>query len=167
MQFTPTHTRSTDSLAEDKYVINQLTFFSALTHSGFPKIHFIYFFFPLFSFFSFIFLPPLQSPKVCFSHFLFYITPLCSLQWKDRQAERKADRQTDSTERSSQSEAITPDTHILEEPLLSQKLFIFIKGRESRLICIRVHSISSAHMFIALESPFLIPCLIRRQEGKQ
>lgn len=161
------YTRRTDSQAEDKHVINQLTFFFSSYSQWNPQNSFYFIFFPLFSFFSFIFLPPLQSPKVCLSHFLFYITPLCSLQWKDRQAERKADRQTDSTERSSQSEAITPDTHILEEPLLSQKLFIFIKGRESRLICIRVHSISSAHMFIALESPFLIPCLIRSQEGKQ
>lgn len=160
------YTRHTDSQAEDKHVINQLTFFSALTHSGIPKIHFILSFSHSSAFsLSFSFLLFNHQRFACL---IFYFTSLRFVLYNgktDKQKERRTDRQI--AQRSSQSEAITPDTHILEEPLLSQKLFIFIKGRESRLICIRVHSISSAHMFIALESPFLIPCLIRSQEGKQ
>lgn len=87
------YTKHTGSQAEDKHVINQLTFFFSSYSQWNPQNSFYFIFFPLFSFFSFIFLPLLQSPQVCISHFLFYITPLCSLQWKDSQ-KKKADRQT-------------------------------------------------------------------------
>lgn len=81
----------------------------------------------------------------------------------ERQTGRKKGRQTG--ERHSQSKVTTSDTHIPEGLFLSQKRFNFIKIRESKLICIGVHSISSADMLIALESPFLIPWLIKSQEG--
>lgn len=105
-----TYTKHIGSQAEDKHVINQLTFFQLLLTVESPKF-ILFYLFPLFSFFSFIFLPSLQSPEVCISHFLFYITPLCSLQWKDRQAERQTDRQ--QGERHSQSKVTILDTHTL------------------------------------------------------
>lgn len=145
------YTKCTGTQAEDKCSKSAYFFFLALTHSGIPKIHFILFFFPLFSFLSSIFFPPLQSPQLCISCFLFYITPLCSLQWKGRQTD------TQQGQKHCQPKVTSSDSHTLEDLILSQKHFNFIKGRESKLICTWVNSISSAQMFIALESPFLIP----------
>lgn len=163
-----TYTKRTGSQAEDKHVINQLTFFSALTHSGIPKIHFILSFSHSSAFslsFSFLLFNHHR-----FAFLIFYFTSLRFVLYNgktDRQKEKQTDRQTDRQqgERHSQSKVTISDTHILEDLFLSQKHFNFIKGRESKLICIRVHSIYSAHMFIALESPFLIPWLIKSQEG--
>lgn len=159
-----TYTKRSGSQAEDKHVINQLTFFSALTHSGIPKIHFILSFSHSSAF-------SLSFSFLLFSHhrfafLIFYFTSLRFVLYNgktDRQKERQTDRQTG--ERYSQSKVTISDTHIPEGLFLSQKHFNFIKRRESKLICIGVHSISSAHMFIALESPFLIPWLIKSQEG--
>lgn len=154
----------TGSQAEDKHVINQLTFFSALTHSGIPKIHFILSFSHSSAFslsFSFLLFNHHR-----FAFLIFYFTSLRFVLYNgktDRQKERQTDRQQEETY--SQSKVTISDTHILEDLFLSQKHFNFIKGRESKLICIPVHSIYSAHMFIALESPFLIPWLIKSQEG--
>lgn len=133
-------------------------FFSSYSQWN-PQNSFYFIFFPLFSFFSFIFLPPLQSPQVYISRFLIYITPLCSLQRKGRQTDRQ------QGQRHCQPKVTSSDSHTLEDLILSQKHLNFIKGREWKLICIWVHSFSSAHMFIALESPFLIPWLIKSQEG--
>lgn len=139
---------------------NKSAYFLFSSYSQWNPQNSLYFiFFPLFSFFSSIFLPSLQSPQVCISRFLFYITPLCSLQWKGRQTDRQ------QGQRHCRPKVTSSDSHSLEDLILSQKHFNFIKGRESKLICIWVHSISSAHMSVALESPFLIPWLIQRQGG--
>lgn len=157
------YTKHTGSQAEDKHVINQLTFFSALTHSGIPKIHFILSFSHSSAFslsFSFLFFNHHR-----FAFLIFYFTSLRFALYNGKTVRKKRQTDRQNGERCSHLKVITSDTHILDDLLLSQKHFNFIKGRESRLICIRVHPISSAHMFIALESPFLIPSLIKSQEG--
>lgn len=133
-------------------------FFSSYSQWN-PQNSFYFISSPLFSFFSSIFLPPLQSAQVCISRFLFYTTPLCCLQWKGRQTDRQ------QGQGHCQPKVTSSDSHALQDLILSQNHFNFIKGRESKLICIWAHSISSAHMFIALESPSLIPWPIRSQEG--
>lgn len=155
-----TYTKRTGSQAEDKRVVNQLTFVPALTHSGIPKMHFILSFSHSSAF-------SLSFSFLLFSHhrfafLIFYFTSLHFVLY-DGKTDRQKDRQ--QAERYRQSKATISDTHIVGDLFLSQKHFNFIKGRESILICIWVHSIYSAHMFIALESPFLIPWLIKSQEG--
>lgn len=87
-----TYTKCTGTQAEDKHAINQLTFFSALTHSGIPKIHFIL----SFSHSSAFSLP---FSFLLFNHhrFAFLVFSFTSLHFVLYNG--KADRQTDSRDR--------------------------------------------------------------------
>lgn len=87
MQITLTYTKCTGTQAEDKHVINQLTFFSALTHSGIPRIHFIL----SFSHSSAFFLPFSSSSISTGLHFSFSIQDFVVYNGK-------ADGQTAGTE---------------------------------------------------------------------
>lgn len=130
-----------------------------------PKL-ILFYLFPTLQLFLFHF--PSSSSVTTGLHFSFSILHHSALfSTMERQTSRKKGRQTDRQqgERYSQSKVTISDTHILEDLFLSQKHFNFIKERESKLICIRLHSIYSAHTFIALESPFLIPWLIKSQKG--
>lgn len=150
-----TYTKCTGTQAEDKHVINQLTFFQLLLTVESPKFT-LFYLFPTLQLFLFHFLS--SSSITTGLHFSFSIS-LHSVLYSG-----KADRQTAGTE-TLPAQVTSSDSHTLEALILPQKHFNFIKGRESKLICIWVHSISSAHMFLALESPFLIPWLIQSQEG--